>query len=211
MTKVISFSLWGKNPKYTIGALKNAKLAQTIYPDWVCRFYVSKDVPEDIVSSLAAESNTEVFVMNGIANYTASFWRFYAMADPFIDIMISRDTDSRLSYREKHAVDEWLQSGLPLHIMRDHSWHNSAIMAGMWGCRTRHFADAAESIKNFSKIDAYGIDQKWLMEKVYPASSDKRFVHDEMRGGKPFPTPRNGGEYVGAPFNEKDELEIKFR
>ncbi len=34
MNKVISFSLWGDNPKYTIGAIKNAELSKTIYPDW---------------------------------------------------------------------------------------------------------------------------------------------------------------------------------
>ena len=34
MKKVISFSLWGKNPTYTIGAIKNAELASQFYPDF---------------------------------------------------------------------------------------------------------------------------------------------------------------------------------
>ena len=38
MKKVISFSLWGDNPKYTIGAIKNAELIDTIYPGWIGRF-----------------------------------------------------------------------------------------------------------------------------------------------------------------------------
>ena len=38
--KVISFSLYGNDPKYCVGAIKNAKLAKYIYPDWVCRFKV---------------------------------------------------------------------------------------------------------------------------------------------------------------------------
>ena len=32
MTKVIGFSLWGDNPKYTVGATRNAQLARKIYP-----------------------------------------------------------------------------------------------------------------------------------------------------------------------------------
>ena len=36
--KVIAFSLWGDNPKYTLGALQNLSLAKLVYPDWVCRF-----------------------------------------------------------------------------------------------------------------------------------------------------------------------------
>ena len=37
--KVISFSLWGDNPKYTIGAMRKAELAATWYKGWKCRFY----------------------------------------------------------------------------------------------------------------------------------------------------------------------------
>ncbi len=36
MKRVISYSLWGDNPKYTIGAIKNAELALTYYPDFEC-------------------------------------------------------------------------------------------------------------------------------------------------------------------------------
>ena len=48
MKKIISFCLWGDNPKYTIGAIENAKLAKTIYPDWTCRFYVGTSTPDEI-------------------------------------------------------------------------------------------------------------------------------------------------------------------
>jgi len=34
MKKIISFSLWGDNPVYTQGAIRNAELAKEIYPDW---------------------------------------------------------------------------------------------------------------------------------------------------------------------------------
>ena len=40
MKKIISFCLWGNDPKYTVGALRNAELAKTIYPDWKTRFYI---------------------------------------------------------------------------------------------------------------------------------------------------------------------------
>ena len=34
MKKVISFSLWGDIPRYTVGAIKNADLALRFYPDF---------------------------------------------------------------------------------------------------------------------------------------------------------------------------------
>lgn len=53
-TKVISFSLWGKDPKYTQGAIANAKLAREIFPDWVCRFYIGSSTPYSITEQLIA-------------------------------------------------------------------------------------------------------------------------------------------------------------
>ena len=39
--KIISFCLWGDLPKYNVGAIRNAELAQKIYPDWICRFHIA--------------------------------------------------------------------------------------------------------------------------------------------------------------------------
>jgi hypothetical protein len=52
MKKIISFSLWGDNPKYTVGAIKNAELALSIYPDWICRYYIGKSTPQEIIDEL---------------------------------------------------------------------------------------------------------------------------------------------------------------
>ena len=76
MQKIISFSLWGDNPKYTIGAIKNAHLAKTIYSGWVCRFYVGKSVPEDIVVQLRSCDNTELVEMDEEGDWRGMFWRF---------------------------------------------------------------------------------------------------------------------------------------
>ena len=44
-------------------------------------------------------------------------------------------TNFRFSARESAAVSEWLSSDLPFHIMRDHNYHNSHVLAGMWGAK----------------------------------------------------------------------------
>lgn len=36
MKKVITFSLWGNNPTYNIGAIENTKIALILYPDFEC-------------------------------------------------------------------------------------------------------------------------------------------------------------------------------
>tara|TARA_R110000822_G_scaffold99126_4_gene223768 strand:+ start:2223 stop:2906 length:684 start_codon:yes stop_codon:yes gene_type:complete len=208
--KVISFSLWGNNPKYTIGAIKNAKLALDIYKGWTCRFHVGKDVPSEIVDELRSLSNTEVLVKDGDCNWTGMFWRFEDAADPSVSVMLSRDTDSRLTSREKAAVDEWLESNKSFHIMRDHPGHCTQIMGGMWGVKHPKLANIVEMISSYQKGDFWQVDQNFLARMVYPLIQDDSFVHDEYHNfdahARPFPTPRLPGMLEGYPDQPLDYI-----
>lgn len=62
-------------------------------------------------------------------------WRFAPMADDLVSEWHSRDLDSRPSARERAAVDEWLRSGRKYHAMRDHKFHRTPLLAGMFGAR----------------------------------------------------------------------------
>ena len=68
--KVIAFSLWGEDTRYTLGALQNASLAKIVYPDWVCRFYVGKSTPEYIVDLLFEFDNVEIIPMKEEGDWT---------------------------------------------------------------------------------------------------------------------------------------------
>lgn len=204
MKKIISFSLWGNNPKYTIGAIRNAGLAKEVYPDWICRFYIGKDVADEIKTSLL-DLNSEVIEM-GDGDWNGMFWRFLA-ADSN-DIVISRDTDSRLGLREKAAVDEWLISDKDFHIMRDHPHHRTEILGGMWGCRNGILKGIRQMISDYDARDfnnKYQVDQNFLREIIYPFIKDKAIVHDEFFDRIDFPTKRIGTEFIGDVFDENDK------
>ena len=47
-----------------------------------------------------------------------------------VDILLSRDLDSRISEREVAAVEEFLASDKQVHIMRDHPARTAPIMGG---------------------------------------------------------------------------------
>jgi len=207
MNKIISFSLWGDNPKYTIGAVKNAQLARRIYPDWLCRFYTGNDVPKNITEHLLS-LDAEVIDMDG-TGWNGMFWRFFAADSD--DIVLSRDTDSRLNNREKEAVDEWLNSDKDFHIMRDHPYHATHILGGMWGCRNGILKNITEWISSFNKgvyDNKWQIDQIFLSQIIYPKIINKSIVHDEFFQQQKFPSPRINGEYVGSAFDENDNLLI---
>ena len=50
--RVISYGLYGDKLKYTNGAIKNVQLSKIYYPGWICRFYVTEDVPLDVITKL---------------------------------------------------------------------------------------------------------------------------------------------------------------
>jgi hypothetical protein len=212
MKKIISFSLWGDNPKYTIGAIKNAELIDTIYPGWIGRFYCGKSVPIDIIEILKTYTNVEVIEMEENGDWSGMFWRFYACEDS--DVMISRDTDSRLNLREKNAVDEWLNSDKDFHIMRDHPYHNALILGGMWGVRNGILKNIVDLIKNYNKGDFWQVDQNFLREQIYPIVVNTSFVHDSYHNlnswSKNFSIERIDQEFVGDVFDEHNQRHSQY-
>lgn len=204
--KIIAFSLYGDNPKYTIGAIRNAELTSEIYFGWISRFYVGKTVPKNVVEKLKSINNIEVVIMDEKENWTSMFWRFLPCSDDDVEVMLSRDADSRLNNREADAVKEWLESDKDFHIMRDHFHHDFVILGGMWGCRTRVLRDMKKLISlHIRKFNYHGGDLDFLKEYIYPRIKDNCFIHDEFYDNKPFPTKRKGLEWVGQVFDENDK------
>lgn len=203
MKRIVSFSLWGDNPKYTIGALYNAELVSEIYPGWTARFYVGKSTPVNVGKKLE-KLGSEVMYMDDHGNWTGMFWRFYPAGESDVEIMLSRDTDSRLSFREKEAVDDWLASDKDFHIMRDHPAHDAPIMGGMWGARGHILKDIKNMIEEYQKGDFWQVDQIFLREKIYPMVKNISYVNDEFFEKKPFPTNRKNYEFVGDVFDENN-------
>tara|TARA_R110002012_G_scaffold163730_1_gene326129 strand:+ start:1533 stop:2198 length:666 start_codon:yes stop_codon:yes gene_type:complete len=205
MKKLICFSLWGENPIYTIGAIKNAELALELFPDWICRFYIGKSTPQDIIDKLNNFSNTENIIMDEEGNWEGMFWRFLPASETDVQIMLSRDCDSRLSQREKSAIDEWLNSDKDFHIMRDHPYHQTAILGGMWGARNSVIKDISKWINEHSKGDYWQVDQEFLRDVVYPKIKDNSFTHDEFFVKYNFPTKRENLFFIGQAFDENDK------
>lgn len=210
MKKVISFSLWGSNPTYNIGAIKNAEEALQFYPDFECWFYIHKEsVPQETVNKLDMLSNTKLIFKTGDLNNEnckPRMWRYEAIDNPEVEIMLSRDTDTRILLREKLAFNEWLNSGKTFHIMRDHPHHNFHILAGMFGTRKiQTMPNWTSAISNYIKKDNRMYDQDFLSEHIYPLILHDSIIHASFHKNeyhaKPFPIPycneiKFVGEYV---------------
>ena len=204
MKKLICYSLWGDNPKYTIGAVRNAEQIKEVYPGWIARFYCGTSVPADITSQLIG-LGAEVTLMPEEGDWAGMFWRFAAIAEPDVQVMLSRDTDSRLTKREALAVNYWLRTDKLFHVMRDHPEHNTEILGGMWGARKPILQDIVQLINSYDKGDFWQVDQNFLRQVVWPRVAYTTFTHDPFFAKIPFPSERNGLEFVGQVWNENEE------
>ena len=183
--KVISFCLYGQKALYYLGAEKNIEEAKEIYPDYICRFYCTKDVPNlEKLKSLAESGECELIVPN--LPSPPVFWRILACDDPSVDICLQRDCDSIVNHREKAAVDEWLNSGKTLHFMHDcKAGHFHKIMAGMWGIRKTDKFNFTEELqkffenKGYSSIDPNNIGAGWGSGKA-SYFDDQYFLRDTL-------------------------------
>ena len=51
-----------------------------------------------------------------------------------VDVLLSRDLDSRLSFREVAAVNEWMTTeSKAIHAMRDNPAHRIGLLGASWG------------------------------------------------------------------------------
>jgi hypothetical protein len=209
MKKVIAFSLYGDNPKYCVGAIKNVLLQPKIYPEWICRIYYNHTVPEHYINELKKLNVELIDMSNTNLNEFGMFWRFLVYDDKDIERFIVRDTDSRLNMREKEAVDEWINSKLSLHIMRDHPQHGVLILGGTWGLKNDYKFNMKEKIDEYlkgKKIFIYGDDQRFLI-KLHKMYMDSMICHDDFfdyPNNFPFPKQREKLEFVGQVFDEND-------
>jgi hypothetical protein len=202
-TDVIAFSLWGRNPRYLRGAVRNLQEAPVVYPGWICRFYVDDSVPVEFVN-LAIELGAQV--MRQPTHQTVRqklSWRFLVANDLTVRRFLVRDADAVVSTREAQAVAEWLESDRWFHVMRDYWTHTDPMLAGMWGGRSGLLPDLATLVLSYvsGKLETLNIDQWFLRDQVWPLIRNSTLIHDRcfrVLDARIWPQPNPpGGWHVG--------------
>jgi protein O-GlcNAc transferase len=180
--KILSFSLYGDNPLYTIGCVKNAQLHKKFFTEWEMRVYHNNTVPENILNELKS-LDVNLINTNQDRNLMNSLWRFLPICEN-VEYFISRDCDSRISERDMVAVEEWVNSGKKFHIIRDHPiGHGWPMNAGMWGAKGNSFPNFYSEMEQYlmsnDRKNDKSIDQCFLRDIIYPFAKNDVFVHDE--------------------------------
>lgn len=209
----ISYSLYGTNPKYLVGALRNAEQIKKFYPDFTALFYLGEDVPKGCIDELQ-NAGARFSYIRGDRIPNPMAFRFLAIEKLNAEVVLIRDVDSRFTERETRAVEQWLKSDKLFHCMRDYPAHDTTIMGGMWGWKKQlkisMFAELCDYYRQAS--NRVWSDQPFLDARIWPlvrhtVMQHDSFFRDKYPGSIPFPDgdKTGDGSFVGEVIDENEQ------
>ena len=230
MRKLISFTLYGQDPKYIVGMYENLVLQKQFYPEWETIIYHDDSLDNAVLNNLKPDATLINVSECGIL---ASMWRFLAHDEENVERFIVRDSDSRLSQREADAVQEWIKSDKTLHIMRDHPHHGYAVNGGMWGMepsRATRMSALCLQYQDGIRTDTTNRDSWWMIDMhflrdviyplAHPSTAKIHAAHDYMykvnwvneSWAEDFPAARNQNKnFVGEQFDSEEQRGYQYK
>uniref|UniRef100_A0A6C0J4S6 Glycosyltransferase n=1 Tax=viral metagenome TaxID=1070528 RepID=A0A6C0J4S6_9ZZZZ len=219
MVNAFSFCLYGpQNPRYYPAPMtENIQLILKHFPGWVIFVYVGADVDPRYVDILKTAPRV-ILRYTGKIGAANMIDRFLAIDEPNVDLMMVRDADSRVHWKDRWAIKSFLKSPFLAHTIRDNPAHTTAIMGGLWGIRKEAGLVIKDEYTEFEKNPinlGSGHDQSFLAVQLYPKIKNILLVHysNDLAGGDPhateFPFPYTNDIYCGrvesTPFQDSEE------
>ena len=176
--KVISYCLFGDKLKYCHGIVEAVISSNLIFLDWEVRIYYSvgkQAVPNSVINILK-NLNCKLIPFSETnkckgEDVEGMMWRFCPLGEDDVEFWLSRDADSRSSFREKKMIDEWLISDKAIHSILDHPCHGN-LMGCNFGINNKkikeRYPDKIINMKKFipklaeKKDIRRGYDQDWV-------------------------------------------------
>jgi hypothetical protein len=182
MVNAFSFCLYGPyNIRYYPGMLRNIELAAQHFPEWKVYVYVAPDVEPSMLESLASYPSV-VLRETGVLGSPNMIHRFYAIDEPEVDLMLVRDADSRIHWKDRWAIRDFLRRPqFVAHAIRDNPEHKSELLGGLWGLRKRAQINVRAEYSTYVEDPRLGQrnghDQGFLTDVIYPKIASQLLVH----------------------------------
>lgn len=219
MVNVFSFCIYGPYQKrYHAGLLENIKLVEQYFPDWKVYVYYGLDTTPEYLQTLTSYSSVVLRPTNEMGAINM-IHRFFAIDEPDVEIMFSRDADSRIHWKDRWAIQEFLKAPEVLHSIRDNKEHNTLLCGGLWGIKKAagiSIHEKYEEFKNQPRDSGFGYDQNFLRDKIYPPLADRTLAHYsfdncayQMEHAVKFPFQWINDIYCGRVESSDPEREVK--
>ena len=206
MVNVFSFCLYGPpNPRYyPVAMIQNINLIGTHFPGWKVYIYTGPDVDPEFLDQIALYSNV-VVRPTGLYGDANMIERFKAIDEPDVGVMFVRDADSRVHWRDRWAIRDFLsRPQFLVHAIRDKVVHTTELMGGLWGMRKIVGFSITEHHEYFKKTPVdynFGVDQTFLTTVIYPRVREFTLAH--IGGSAPS---YKGETVIRFPFLHSDSF-----
>ncbi len=199
--------------------LENVDMIGRHFPDWKVYIYTAPDVEPGFLTQVAMYSNV-IVKPTGKLGAVNMIERFFAIDEPDVEVMLVRDADSRVHWRDRWAIRDFMsRPQFSVHAIRDHPHHISNLMGGLWGMRKIPGFSISKQYEQFTQnpVDrGFGHDQSFLCTSIFPHIQNFTLVH--IGGNVPiyneetaikFPFPYSAsfhcGHTEGLGFNDVPE------
>ncbi len=197
--KAISYSLFGFNQRnencfsfdsYLRGLMLCLRFNRLIYPEWKTILQTDRSTYAAFQNIFSPLEEKELLIIeknpDGAQLCEAMLWRLKPLFDDGITHLLCRDLDSVATYRERQAVQYWVDRHTKsMHAITDSVSHDLPLLGGMIGFIPREFT-ARTGWANFGQMmsngrmdfSAKGSDQTFLNKVIYPKFGEKG--HDSI-------------------------------
>jgi len=190
---LVSYVIFDQRSVDTNGAIRHSEAIPYVYPG--CKmllYYDNSTVGQEFINKMI-DRNVALIAFNAsnllgagwnISKWAARVVRYWAIDLPDWEVLHFRDLDSGIWFREKVAVDEFLNSDALFHSFRDHPAHWWPVMGGMWGLKREGLSylkvNLTESLRLYlnEKNNHGGTDQVFLADVMWPAIREETMAHD---------------------------------
>lgn len=177
---VFSYCLYGNNPKYCVGMIKNLEQINRLYPFFETWIHCGNDIPNEYIEKYQTFKNVKLIRYDVTGGRMMSY-RFFTIDDSDVSAMIIRDADSRFQPRDIWCIQNFIRSPFTVFTIRDHPYHCRKIMGGQWGMKRIPEINIKESYEKFkteySNIDQYRSDQDFIDKYVYDSEYSKTIAY----------------------------------
>ena len=198
--KAISYSLFGYDREraescfdfnsYLRGLMLCLRFNRLIYPEWQSILNTDLATYQGFQPLFKHLEDTGVLIVkqnkNGVQLCEAMLWRMKPLFHGGYTHVLCRDLDSPSTYRERQAVQYWVdRETKAAHAITDSVSHDLPMLGGMIGFMPKHFTERTgvadfTALLNLKRMDfsSKGSDQTFLNNAIYPLFAEKG--HDSI-------------------------------
>lgn len=176
---IISYSLYGNNPKYFDPVHNNIKIVKKSLPKWTVRIYLHDKVSADFRDKLI-ETGMQVFIVQDPivkpGNSAGAFWRFLPLCEDVNTVIFDAD-DNITKTQIKRITRFFNQSKYLIRTSWTWPWPNTHIMAGLiYKKKELKLPFGKDYIMNYPRRSTFGSDEIFLTINV-GCKLDKKTLH----------------------------------